>query len=64
MADVKIKLNSPGIRALLSSQEMKNAIAKEAVARGEIVKTFIGGDRIHVIIKEGGETDAGRSKDN
>lgn len=63
MADVRIKLNSSGIRALLQSGDMKSAIAREALSRGEIVKTFIGGDRVHVVIKEGGKDD-NREKGN
>lgn len=63
MADVRIKLNHTGIRALLQSDEMANAIKHEAASRGAINRVYIAGDRVCVIVKEGGK-DADRSKDN
>lgn len=63
MADVRIKLNHAGIRTLLQSDEMASAIKHEAAARGAINRVYIAGDRVCVIVKEGGK-DADRSKDN
>lgn len=57
----KIKLNSPGIRALLSSMEMKSAIGAVASGEGTITKSFICGDRVDFIVKTGGKN-ADRSK--
>lgn len=64
MANLKtrIELNSSGIRQLLQSADMKSAIVREAGARGKIAKTFIGGDRVHVLIKEGDAQSDNRSK--
>lgn len=62
MAD-RIKLNSPGIRALLSSTEMRSALCREAMGAGQIVRTYITGDRYSVLTKKG-KSNADRGKGN
>ena len=59
MAD-RIKLNSPGIRALLSSTDMKKAIGRYASSEGQITRSFICGDRVEFIVKKG-NADADRA---
>lgn len=57
----KIKLNSPGIRELLSSAEMKSAIGAIASGEGTITKSYICGDRVDFVVQTG-EKNANRSK--
>lgn len=52
---VTIKLNSPGIRRLLQSDEMMHGIMREAEKKGEVDTSFVGFDRVQVIVKEEGE---------
>lgn len=52
---VTIKLNSPGIRRLLQSDEMMQGIMHEAEKKGEVDTSFVGFDRVQVIVKEEGE---------
>ena len=54
---VKVKLNSSGIRAVLQSQFMMDAITAEAEKIGEIDSSFVGFDRCHVIVKENEDAD-------
>lgn len=49
----KIELNSKGIRNLLQSPEMMSAMKSEATKEGEIMKDYVGFDRVHVVVKEG-----------
>lgn len=49
---VTIKLNSPGIRRLLQSDDMRKAVLNVAESQGEVDTTYIGGDRVHVIVKK------------
>ena len=54
MADIKadkIKLDRQGIRALLQSPEMMAAIKSEAHKQGQIVKDYVGFDRVHAVVK-------------
>lgn len=59
-----IKLNSSGIRELLSSNEMKKAIGTEAAAQGKIVKNYICGDRVDFLVRRGALTNANRTDRN
>lgn len=54
---VKVKLNSSGIKAVLQSQFMMDAITAEAEKHGEIETSFVGFDRCHVIVKENEDVD-------
>lgn len=54
---VKVKLNSPGIKEVLKSQFMMDAIKSEGEKLGEFESCFVGFDRCHVIIKENGNAD-------
>lgn len=54
---VKVKLNSPGIKEVLKSQFMMDAIKSEGEKLGEFESSFVGFDRCHVIIKENGNAD-------
>lgn len=53
----KIELNSSGIREVLKSQMMMDAVMAEATKHGEIDSSFVGFDRVHVIVKESGNAD-------
>lgn len=48
---VKIKLNSSGIREVLKSQNMMDAVMNIAEDQGEIETNFVGFDRVQVIVK-------------
>ena len=48
---VKIKLNSSGIREVLKSQNMMDAVMNVAEDQGEIETNFVGFDRVQVIVK-------------
>ena len=54
---VEVKLNSSGIRAVLQSQFMMDALMAEAEKYGEIDNSFVGFDRCHVIVKENEDAD-------
>lgn len=60
----KIKLDHKGIRELLSSQDMMSCITRTANDEGKIVKKFICGDRVDVLVSKGGRGDADRTADN
>ena len=49
---VRIKLNSSGIRALLQSQMMMDGIMDQAASQGEIDATYVGFDRVQVVVKK------------
>lgn len=48
---VKIKLNSSGIREVLKSQNMMDAVMDVAEGNGDIETNFVGFDRVQVIVK-------------
>lgn len=48
----RIKLDNKGIRSLLQSDEMMSAMKSEANKQGQIVKDYVGFDRVHVVVKE------------
>lgn len=55
---VKIKLNSSGIREILKSQNMMDAVMDVAEDHGDIETSFVGFDRVQVIVKtEDGNAD-------
>jgi hypothetical protein len=54
---VKVVLNSAGIKEVLKSQFMMDAVMDEAEKRGEPDASFVGFDRVHVIVKEKGNVD-------
>lgn len=47
----KIKLLSPGIRAVLKSPEVMDELKRVAATQGEIEKEYIGAKRGQVIVK-------------
>lgn len=49
---VTIKLNSPGIRRLLQSDEMMKAVENVAQSQGEVDTTYVGFDRVQVVVKK------------
>lgn len=51
---VKVKLNSKGIKEVLKSQMMMDAMEAEAEKHGEPESSFVGFDRCHVLVKERG----------
>ena len=51
---VKVKLNSAGIKEVLKSQFMMDAIMSEGEKLGDPDTSFVGFDRCHVIVKESG----------
>ena len=54
---VKIKLNSSGIKEVLKSQFMMDAIMAEGEKQGDIETSFVGFDRCHVVVFKGKEKD-------
>lgn len=48
---VKVKLNSSGIREVLKSQFMMDAVMDEAEKHGDIETNFVGFDRVQVIVR-------------
>lgn len=54
---VRVKLNSQGIKEILKSQFMMDAIMNEGEKHGEPETSFVGFDRVHVIVKEKGNAD-------
>lgn len=55
---VKFKPNSSGIRALLQSQMMMDAVENQARSQGEIDHSFVGFDRVQVIVRTEGSSHA------
>ena len=57
-SQVKVKLNRAGVRNILQSQMMMDAVTNVATAQGEIETSFVGFDRVQVIVKkeEGAES--------
>lgn len=55
---VKFKLNKSGIRALLQSQMMMDAVQNQARSQGEVDHSFVGFDRVQVIVKTEGSSHA------
>ena len=58
---VKIKLNSQGIKEVLKSQFMMDAVQAEAEKLGDFETSFVGFDRCHFIVKENGNADRANS---
>lgn len=54
MKVTKVKLNSKGVRALLQSEEVRQELLKEGRKLGEVESSYIGFDRVHVVVKESG----------
>lgn len=52
MSKIKVKLNKAGIIRLLQSQDMMDAVKNEALKHGKIDTTFVGFDRVQVIVKK------------
>lgn len=48
---VKVKLNSQGIKEVLKSQFMMDAVRAEGEKQGEFETSFVGFDRCHVIVE-------------
>lgn len=48
---VKIKLNKQGIKEVLKSQFMMDAVKAEAERLGDYESSFVGFDRCHVIVE-------------
>lgn len=48
-----IKLNRAGVRSLLQSDEMMQGVLNIAGGMGEVDTSFVGFDRVQVIVKEG-----------
>lgn len=55
---VKFKPNSSGIRALLQSQMVMDAVQNQARSQGEVEHSFVGFDRVQVIVKTEGSSHA------
>ena len=55
---VKFKTNSSGIRALLQSQMMMDAVQNQARSQGEVDHSFVGFDRVQVIVRTEGSSHA------
>ena len=49
---VKIKLNKANIRTLLQSEMMMNAVMNVAKTKGEVENSYVGFDRVQVVVKE------------
>lgn len=54
MNDVKFVLNRSGVKEILKSDMMMGAVEKTAMSEGEIDASFVGFDRVQVIVKQGG----------
>lgn len=52
MSKVKIKLNKTNIKAVLQSEMMMDATKNAAVKQGIIDTSFVGFDRVQVIVKK------------
>ena len=48
---MKVKLNSTGIKEVLKSQFMMDAIMNEGEKLGEVETSFVGFDRCHAIVR-------------
>lgn len=57
MSDTKVefKLNRSGVRDVLQSQMMMDAIMAEAQKVGEVDSSYVGFDRVQVVVKQEGE---------
>ena len=53
----KFKLNRAGVREILQSQMMMDAVMDAAQSVGEVDSSFVGFDRVQVIVKENGDAD-------
>lgn len=52
MNNIKIKLNKTNIKAILQSEMMMDATKDTAVKEGQIDTSFVGFDRVQVIVKK------------
>lgn len=50
----KVKLNSKGVRALLQSEEVRQELLRQGRQMGEVESSYVGFDRVHVVVKEPG----------
>lgn len=55
---VKVKLNYANVGKLLKSQMMMDAVQEAAGSQGEIDTSFVGYDRVQVIVKTEGNDNA------
>lgn len=57
MSDTKVKfeLNRSGVRDVLQSQMMMDAIMAEAQKVGEVDSSYVGFDRVQVVVKQEGD---------
>lgn len=54
---VIFKLNKAGVRELMRSQEMVEALQQEAQSYGDTSDTYIGSNRANVMVETGGRND-------
>lgn len=52
MNKVRIELNKEGLIGLLQSQEMMDGISNISLKEGEIDTSYVGFDRVQVIVKK------------
>lgn len=52
MNKVKVKLYKNNVKGILQSEMMMEAIKQAAVRQGEIDSSFVGFDRVQVIVKK------------
>ena len=57
MSDTKVRfeLNRSGVRDVLQSQMMMDAIMDEAQKVGEVDSSYVGFDRVQVVVKQEGD---------
>lgn len=57
MSDTKVRfeLNRSGVRDVLQSQMMMDAIMAEAQKVGEVDSSYVGFDRVQVVVKQEGD---------
>lgn len=48
----KFELDKAGVRSILRSQMMMDAVMEIAPSQGEIDTSYVGTNRVHVIVKE------------
>jgi len=52
---VRFELNRSGVRDVLQSQMMMDAIMAEAQKVGEVDSSYVGFDRVQVVVKQEGD---------
>lgn len=55
---VKVKLNYANVGKLLKSQMMMDAVMEAAIGQGEIDTSYVGHDRVQVVVKTEGNDNA------